>query len=142
MPQNTSFLTHFSLMDLPTLTSRMSPFPIKGMLGGTFHFFPNFNKPFCKQTVKILIRHCIIRCLIWICTVCLCPIKRMPGLYGLKHLYIARSSETVQIPTPKPHILLIVPYDKTHSMTRTGICPLSQKPLRFLLINPTYYCSF
>ena len=115
MPQNTSFLTHFSLMDLPTLTSRMSPFPIKGMLGGTFHFFPNFDKPFCKQIVKILIRHCIIRCLIWICTVCLCHIKRIRLIW----VKTPKSSEAVQIPTPKPNILLIVRFDKTHSM----LCP-------------------
>ena len=33
--------------------------------------------------MKILIRHRILRCLIWVCTVCLCHLKRMLGLYGL-----------------------------------------------------------
>ena len=47
--------------------------------------FPNFKiRRFCKQIVKFLIRHRIIGCLIWICTVFLCPMKRMLGLYGLK----------------------------------------------------------
>ena len=44
------------------LIIRMRPFPILGVLGGVFHVFPNFNRPFCinsKQTVKIPIRHCI-----------------------------------------------------------------------------------
>ena len=33
--------------------------------------------------MKILIRHRRMRCLIWVCTVFLCPIKRMLGLYEL-----------------------------------------------------------
>ena len=53
-------------MDLPSLISRTSPFPILG--GSTswvffFHFFPNFNRTFCKHTVKILIRHWTMQCL-------------------------------------------------------------------------------
>ena len=55
-----------------------------GVLVAIFHFYYYFNKTFCKQTVKILIRHRIMRCLIWVCTVCLCPIKRTLGIYGLK----------------------------------------------------------
>ena len=42
-----------------------------------FSFCPNSKSTSCRQTVKILIRHCNMRCLIWTCTVCLCPIKRM-----------------------------------------------------------------
>ena len=34
--------------------------------------------------MESLIRHRIQQCLIWVCTVCLCPTKRMLGLYGLK----------------------------------------------------------
>ena len=46
--------------------------------------FPlNFNRAYCKQTVGTLIRRCILLHLIWVCTVCLCPTKRMLGLYGL-----------------------------------------------------------
>ena len=59
-----------------------SPFPILGLLGGIFHFYSNFNKILCKQTVKTLIRRHIL-CLIWVCTVCICPTKRTLGLYGL-----------------------------------------------------------
>ena len=32
-------LTHFGRMDLPTLISRISLFPILGVLNGIFHFF-------------------------------------------------------------------------------------------------------
>ena len=56
-------------MDLPSLISGTSPYPILGVSGGIFHFFPNYNRTFFKQTVKILIRHRIMRCLIWVCTV-------------------------------------------------------------------------
>ena len=38
---------------------------------------------FCKQTVKTLIRRHVLWRLIWVCTVCQCPTKRMLGLYGL-----------------------------------------------------------
>ena len=44
-------------MDLPTVISRISPFPILGVF---FIFSPNFNRTVCKQTVKILIRHCFM----------------------------------------------------------------------------------
>ena len=53
------------------------------MLGGIFHFYSNFNTTFCKQTVETLIRRCIVRRLIWVCTVCRCLIKRTLGLNGL-----------------------------------------------------------
>ena len=45
-------------------------------IGCYFSFFKNSNRTFCKQTAKILIRHSIMRCLIWFCNVCLCPIKK------------------------------------------------------------------
>ena len=32
------------------LTNLTSPFPILGLLGGTFHFYSNFKRNFCKQT--------------------------------------------------------------------------------------------
>ena len=55
------------------------------MLGGIFHFYLNFNRKLCKQTVETLIRHCVrLQRLIWVCTICLCPRKRTPGIYGLK----------------------------------------------------------
>ena len=41
-----------------------------------FHFYSNFNRTFCKQTVETLIRCHILRHLIWVSTVCQCPSKR------------------------------------------------------------------
>ena len=32
-------------------------------------FIQNFNRPFCKQKVEILIRRRVLRRLIWVCTV-------------------------------------------------------------------------
>ena len=59
------------------------PFPFFGLLGGIFHFYSNFKRNFCKETVKNLIRRRFLRGLIWLCTVCRCPTKRTLGLYGL-----------------------------------------------------------
>ena len=78
-----NILTNLSQMDLPTLICRTSPFPILWVLGGTFHCFPNCNRMFFEQTVKNLIRHHIMLCLIWICTLCLHTIKRKLCLHGL-----------------------------------------------------------
>ena len=59
------------------------------MLVGTyiFHFYSNFQRKFCKQTVENLIRRCIVLRLIWFCTVCRCPTKRMLGLHGLMKMF-------------------------------------------------------
>ena len=52
-------------MNFPTHVSRMSPFPILGVLSVIFHFYSNFNRTFCEQTVQTLIRssdldlHCL-----------------------------------------------------------------------------------
>ena len=43
-----------------------------------------FQRNFCKQTAETLIRRRILWHLIWFSTVCLRPIKRTFGLYGLK----------------------------------------------------------
>ena len=51
------------------------------LLGGISHFY-DFNKAFYKQKVETHIRRRILRRLIWVCTVCLCPTKRTLGLYG------------------------------------------------------------
>ena len=60
------------------------------MLGGSFHFYSNFNSKLCKQTVETLIRHSVrLRHLIWVCTICICPRKRTLGIYGLKCNYFA-----------------------------------------------------
>ena len=56
-------LTHINRMEFPTVTciNWNSPFLFKGMLGGIFHFYSNLNRTFCKQTVEILIRRCVLR---------------------------------------------------------------------------------
>ena len=54
------------------------------VVSGIFHFYSNFNRTFCKQTVETLIRRHVMWRLTWVCTVCLCPTKRKLGLYGLR----------------------------------------------------------
>ena len=46
-------------------------------------FCPDFDRTFFKKSVENLIRRCVLRRLSWVCTVCLCPTKRTPGLYVL-----------------------------------------------------------
>ena len=70
-------------MDFPFLINLTSPCPFLGLLGGSFHFYSNFNRIFCKQTVETLIRRRILRRLIRGCTVCLCLTRRMLRLYWL-----------------------------------------------------------
>ena len=79
-------LTYLSRINLPTLISRTSPFPILGVLGVIFHIYSNSNRTFCEQTVGTLIGRRVLQHLIWDCTVCLCPTKRTLDLYGLKSL--------------------------------------------------------
>ena len=77
-------LTHLYRMEFPSIINWSSPFPFQGMMGGIFHFFPsNFDRKCSKQTVQTPIRPCILRRLIWVCVVCLCPTKWKLGLYGL-----------------------------------------------------------
>ena len=52
------------------------------VVGWYFHIYSNFNRTFCKQTVETLIRRRVLRRLIWVCTVCLCPTQWTLGLYG------------------------------------------------------------
>ena len=40
-----------------------------------FHFYSNFDIIVCEHTVETLIRCGILPCLIWVCTICLCPTK-------------------------------------------------------------------
>ena len=72
------FLTHLCQMDFPISINRTSSFPILGLLGCIFRFHSNFKRTFCMQTVESLIRR-----LIGVFAVCLCPTKRTLGLYGL-----------------------------------------------------------
>ena len=76
-------------MNFPISISRTSLSPILGVLVGIFHFYSNSYRTLCEQTVETLIRHPIMRHLIWVCPVCLCPTKRTLGLYGLhKESYV------------------------------------------------------
>ena len=74
-------LTH--IMDFSIPINWMSPFPNLGMSGAFFYFDFIFNRISCKQTVKTLIRRLVLRRLIWICTVFLCPKNGTLGLYEL-----------------------------------------------------------
>ena len=65
-----------------------SIFIFKGCCVAVFIFIQNFKSAFCKQIVETLIRRRVLRRRIWVCTVCLCPTKRMLGLYGLKELKV------------------------------------------------------
>ena len=71
-------------MYFPTLIKWTSPLPIVRLLGVIFHFYSNFKRIICRQTVENLIQRHIMWRLIWICSVCLCPTKRTLGLCGLK----------------------------------------------------------
>ena len=82
------FFNLFVLNVFPILIKWTNPLAILGVLGGIFHFYSNFNGTFGKQTVETLIRRCILQRLIWVCTVCLCPINRMLGLFGLKFVVL------------------------------------------------------
>ena len=57
-----------------------------------FFIFIPFNRAFCKQILKILIRRLALRRLIWTCTVYRCPIKRTPGLNGLREQIYSQST--------------------------------------------------
>ena len=65
-------LTHLCRMDFPISTNWMKLFPVLGLLGGIFHFYSNFKRNFCLQTVENLVLHCLPF-----------PTKRTIGLYGL-----------------------------------------------------------
>ena len=73
-------LTHSYRMEFRTVINLNSPFLFEGMLGGIFHVYSNFKINYCEQTVENLIRRRVLRCLIWFCTVCLCPTERTLGL--------------------------------------------------------------
>ena len=67
-------------MEFPISISRTSRFLILGVLGGIFHFYSNSYRTFCEQTVETLIRCRVLRRLIWVCAVCLCPTKKEDGV--------------------------------------------------------------
>ena len=45
-------LTHFSRKEFLTVINWTSSFPFEGLLGGIFHFYSNFNRTLCKQTLE------------------------------------------------------------------------------------------
>ena len=48
--ENNAMLTHLRPMEFPTIINWTGPFP--GLWGGIFHFYSNFKRAFCKQTVE------------------------------------------------------------------------------------------
>ena len=76
-----TFLTHLYRIYFPICINWTSRFPNLGWLDAIFHFYSNSLRNFCKQSVENLIRHRVLRRLIWFCTVCRCPTKRTLGLY-------------------------------------------------------------
>ena len=81
-------------MEFPIIINWTCPFIFQGLLGCIFHFYQNSNRTLCKQTVEPMIRHHVQPCLIWVCTVYLCPTKRMLGLNGLKdNIKLAKNVE-------------------------------------------------
>ena len=83
-------------MDLPSLINRTSTFSILGALGGIYRFCSNSDRTFCKQTVENLIRRHNLWRLVWVCTVCLHPTKRMLGLYNMGLIIFANSLDPDQ----------------------------------------------
>ena len=83
-------------MEFPKIIKWTSPFLFEGKLGSKFKFHSNLKSTFCAQAVKNLIKHHVLLHLIWFCTVCQCPLKRMLGLNGLNE-----SVHVNQISVPK-----------------------------------------
>ena len=68
------FVCHSSCrVDYSIIINWTSPFPMLGVSGVLFYFHSISNSNSCYQTVKTLIRRRVLRRLIWVCTVCLCP---------------------------------------------------------------------
>ena len=70
-------------MEFSSLINWTSQFPFEWLLTGSFHFYLNVDRTSCKQTVETLIRRRIVRRLVWVSTVCICPTKRTLGLNWL-----------------------------------------------------------
>ena len=55
------------------------------MLNSDFvHFMRTAFNPFMPNGISIRYQLEPLWCLIWVCTICLCPTKRTLGIYGLK----------------------------------------------------------
>ena len=71
-PYKLNELSHYYQLDQSISVLRV--------VGWYFHFNSNDSRTLCKQTVETLVRRCVLRRLIWVCNVCLCPTKRTLGL--------------------------------------------------------------
>ena len=115
-------LTHLSRMEFLTDINWTSPFPFEGFLGGIFHFYSNFHRTFCKQTVETLIRCHILWHLIWVSTVYQHPTKRTPVLYGLRPCQI--KFKTIDLTVYLPiHIFWNEP---VHEISNKMVCATSK----------------
>ena len=119
-------------MNFPTLISRMSPFPILGVL--SFIFYSNSNRTFYEQTVETLVRRRRTRRLIWVWTVCLCPTKRTLGLYGLNAhspkriptsiVHIHAVIQNVKWPSPRQVVSAKISLAQPHILVRAFAAPI------------------
>ena len=74
-----SILTHLSRISFFTLKSWTGPVAELTIFG-----LVNFNRKRCKETVRSMIRRCVLLRLILFCTVCLYSSERQLGFYELK----------------------------------------------------------
>ena len=72
-----------------------------------FSILFNFNRIFYKKTMETLIRRCVLQRLVWVCTVCLCPIKRSLSLYGFA-LFIQGTHKPVLWYTVKTQVKSLI----------------------------------
>ena len=61
-----------------------------------FHFIQILMEP-CKQIVETLIRHRILRCLVWVCTICLRSTKKDARLIWVKTAINYGADQSVQM---------------------------------------------
>ena len=71
---------------------------------------------------EILIRHSILRPLIWVCTVCLCPTKRPLGLYGLVIVSVIWMEESTSESIHKfCHLLIMITFANSLDWQNDGL---------------------
>ena len=68
-------------------------FSVLGVVWGIFHFYSNFNRTICKQSVETLIKRGVLWHLILVCIVGQCPTKR----FGLKSNITPYHSKTTNL---------------------------------------------
>ena len=72
-------------MDFPIIIVWVSPLQFLGALSVIFKFYSIFRWKFSKQTEYPQMGRRVLRRHIWGYSVCLCPIKGMPGLKWAKY---------------------------------------------------------